>query len=143
MQAAYVLVAVGRAPVTEGIGREAASVQVQRGFIPTNARLQTNVPSRSAVGDATRLPLLAQSAWAAAAAAVGAIAQDPSRAGAYSNIADVTACHREVVSVGLTETAARAERSAMTVGTFHWHANGRARGTGTTDGFTEGLPRGP
>lgn len=130
-----VLVAVGRAPVVDDIGLEAASVQVERGFIPTNARMETSVPGLYAIGDVTKPPLLAHKAWAEAAAVVGAIARDPYVAVDYSNIPGVTYCHPEVASLGLTEAAARAEGFEITVGKFPWSANGRARGMGETDGF--------
>lgn len=132
-----VLVAVGRAPVVDGIGLETAGVRVERGFVPTNARMQTNVPGLYAIGDVTKPPLLAHKAWAEAAAVVGAIMQDPYVAVDYSNIPSVTYCHPEVASVGLTEAQAREQGYRVTVGRFPWSANGRARGMGETDGFVK------
>lgn len=108
LEAERVLVAVGRAPVIEGIGLEEAGVEVERGFVVTDARMKTNVPGIYAIGDVTKPPLLAHKAWAEAAAVVGAIAQDPYVAVDYANIPSVTYCHPEVASVGLTEEAARA-----------------------------------
>ena len=137
VEAERVLVAVGRAPVIEGIGLEEAGVVVERGFISTNARMQTNVPGLYAIGDVTKPPLLAHKAWAEAAAVVGAIMQDPYVAVDYSNIPSVTYCHPEVASVGLTEAAAREQGYRVTVGRFPWSANGRARGMGETDGFVK------
>lgn len=130
-----VLVAVGRAPVVDDIGLEAAGVRIERGFIPTNARMETNVPGLYAIGDVTKPPLFAHKAWAEAAAVVGAIARDPYVAVDYANIPGVTYCHPEVASLGLTEAAARAEGFEITVGKFPWSANGRARVMGETDGF--------
>ena len=137
VEAERVLVAVGRSPVIEGIGLEAAGVLVERGFVTTDARMQTNVPGIYAIGDVTKPPLLAHKAWAEAAAVVGAIAQDPYVAVDYSNIPSVTYCHPEVASVGLTEEAARAQGYRVTVGRFPWSANGRARAIGETDGFVK------
>ena len=135
LEAERVLVAVGRAPVIEDLGLEAAGVRVERGFVVTDDRMRTNVPGLSAIGDVTRPPLLAHKAWAEAAAVVGAIAQDPYVAVDYSNIPSVTYCHPEVASVGLTEEGARAQGFEITVGRFPWSANGRARAIGETDGF--------
>ena len=133
-----VLVAVGRAPVVEGIGLAEAGVALsERGFIPTDERMRTNVPGLYAVGDVTKPPLLAHKAWAEAAAVVGAILKDPYVAVDYSNIPSVTYCHPEVASVGLTEAAAREQGFRVTVGRFPWSANGRARGMGETDGFVK------
>ena len=132
-----VLVAVGRAPVIEGIGLEEAGVRVERGFITTDARMRTNVPGLYAIGDVTKPPLLAHKAWAEAAAVIGTIAQDQHVAVDYSNIPSVTYCHPEVASVGLTEAAAREQGFQITVGRFPWSANGRARGMGETDGFVK------
>lgn len=135
IEAERVLVAVGRAPVIEDLGLEAAGVRVERGFVVTDDRMRTNVPGLFAIGDVTRPPLLAHKAWAEAAAVVGAIAQDPYVAVDYSNIPSVTYCHPEVASVGLTEEGARAQGFEITVGRFPWSANGRARAIGETDGF--------
>ena len=135
LEAERVLVAVGRAPVIEDLGLEAAGVRVERGFVVTDDRMRTNVPGLFAIGDVTRPPLLAHKAWAEAAAVVGAIAQDPYVAVDYSNIPSVTYCHPEVASVGLTEEGARAQGFEITVGRFPWSANGRARAIGETDGF--------
>lgn len=135
LEAERVLVAVGRAPVIEEIGLEAAGVHIERGFIVTDARMRTNVPALYAIGDVTKPPLLAHKAWAEAAAVIGAIAQDAYVAVDYSNIPSVTYCHPEVASVGLTEEAARAQGFECTIGRFPWSANGRARAIGETEGF--------
>ena len=135
LEAERVLLAVGRAPVIEQLGLEEAGVNVERGFIVTDARMRTSVPELYAIGDVTKPPLLAHKAWAEAAAVIGAIAHDQYVAVDYSNIPSVTYCHPEVASVGLTEEAARAEGFEITVGRFPWSANGRARAIGETDGF--------
>jgi dihydrolipoamide dehydrogenase len=55
----------------------------------------------------------------------------------YNNIPNVTYCHPEVASVGLTEAAAREQGYDVEVGTFPWSANGRARTAGETEGFVK------
>lgn len=132
-----VLLAVGRAPVIDNIGLDAAGVQTERGFIVTDAQLRTNVDGIFAIGDVTKPPLLAHKAWAEAATAIAAITGADRPALDYTNIPSVTYCHPEVASVGLTEAAARAEGIDILVGKFPWSANGRARGMGTTDGFVK------
>lgn len=132
-----VLLAVGRAPVIDDIGLDAAGVQTERGFIVTDAQLRTNVDGIFAIGDVTKPPLLAHKAWAEAATAVAAITGEERLALDYTNIPTVTYCHPEVASVGLTETAARAQGIDVVVGKFPWSANGRARGMAVTDGFVK------
>lgn len=57
-----VLLAVGRAPVIDDIGLDAAGVQTERGFIVTDPQLRTNVDGIFAIGDVTKPPLLAHKA---------------------------------------------------------------------------------
>ncbi|MCC4907286.1 dihydrolipoyl dehydrogenase [Microbacterium sp. cx-59] len=59
LHADYLLVAVGRAPVTAGLGLEDAGVQIDRGFIVTDADLRTTAPGIWAVGDVVAGPQLA------------------------------------------------------------------------------------
>ncbi len=130
-----VLVAVGRTPVIDSIGLEAAGVEVNGGFIATDEYMRTNVPGIYAIGDVTRPPLLAHKAWAEAAVVVATITGEDRFPLDYSNIPSVTYCHPEVASVGLTEAAARERGRDVIVGKFPWSANGRARVMGATDGF--------
>jgi dihydrolipoamide dehydrogenase len=55
----------------------------------------------------------------------------------YRNIPNVTYCHPEVASVGLTEKAAKEQGVEYDVGTFPFSANGRARTAGDTEGFVK------
>jgi len=130
-----VLVAVGRAPVIDDIGLDAAGVHTERGFIVTDPQLRTNVDGIFAIGDVTKPPLLAHKAWAEAATAIAAITGEDRPALDYTNIPSVTYCHPEVASVGLTEERARTQGIDVLVGKFPWSANGRARGMGATEGF--------
>ena len=132
-----VLVAVGRAPVIDDIGLEAAGVRTERGFILTDAAMRTNVAGVYAIGDVTKPPLLAHKAWAEAAVVVATITGQERFPLDYTNIPSVTYCHPEVASVGLTEAAAREKGINVTTGKFPWSANGRARGMGATDGFVK------
>ena len=137
VSAERVLVAIGRAPIVDDIGLEAAGVRVDRGFIVTDAAMRTNVPGIYAVGDVTKPPLLAHKAWAEAAVVVATITKAERYPLDYTNIPSVTYCHPEVASVGLTEAAARQQGIDVLVGKFPWSANGRARGLGVTDGFVK------
>ena len=130
-----VLVAVGRAPVIDDIGLQAAGVESDRGFITTDTGMRTNVPGIYAIGDVTKPPLLAHKAWAEAAVVVATITGQERFPLDYANIPGVTYCHPEVASVGLTEAAALERGITVTTGKFPWSANGRARAMGATDGF--------
>lgn len=130
-----VLVAVGRAPIINDIGLEEAGVAVERGFIVTNEKLQTNVPGVYAIGDVTKPPQWAHKASHEGIAAIEVIAGKLDVHLDYGNMPGVTYCHPEVASVGLTEQAALEKGFDIETGTFPWSANGRARGIGDTEGF--------
>jgi dihydrolipoamide dehydrogenase len=132
-----VLVAVGRAPIIDDIGLEKAGVKTEKGFIPTDERMRTNVEGVYAIGDATKPPLLAHKASHEGIAAAEAIADQFQHGVDYGNIPAVTYCSPEVASVGLTEAQAREKGHDVEVGTFPWSANGRARTAGETDGFVK------
>src|SRR6185503_2757620 len=108
LQADLLLVAVGRGPTTAGLGYEEAGVTVDRGFIPTDERLRTNVPGIYAVGDLVPGLQLAHRGFAHGifvAEDVAGLHPDPV---ADAGIPRVTYCDPEVASVGLTEIQARA-----------------------------------
>jgi dihydrolipoamide dehydrogenase len=131
-----VLVAVGRAPIVDDIGLEAAGVKVERGFIRVDERLRTSAEGVYAIGDCARPPLLAHKASHEGIAVVEMIAGEGHPVD-YGNIPNVTYCHPEVASVGLTEAAAREQGHDVQVGSFPFSANGRARTAGETEGFVK------
>lgn len=135
VEAERVLVAVGRAPIIDEIGLEAAGVRVERGFIMVDDRLRTNVPGVFAIGDVVGPPMLAHKASHEGIVAVEIISGVEHARVDYSNIPGVTYCHPEVASVGLTEDAAHERGLDIETGTFPWSANGRARTAGETEGF--------
>lgn len=103
-----VLVAVGRAAVTEGIGLEEAGVGVEGGFITVDpGTMQTSVPHIYAVGDVVAgTPQLAHAGFAEAIAAITHIATGEAAPVDYRAIPIVVYTHPEVASVGLTEAQA-------------------------------------
>lgn len=132
-----VLVAVGRAPIIDDIGLDAAGVKTENGFIVTDEKLRTNVPNIYAIGDVTKPPLLAHKASHEGIAAVETIDGDEHAGVDYDNIPAVTYCHPEVASCGLTEEKAKEQGLDYEAGTFPFSANGRARTAGETDGFVK------
>jgi dihydrolipoamide dehydrogenase len=121
-----VLVAIGRVPNGAALGLEHAGVTVdERGFVPVDAQQRTNVGHIFAVGDIVGPPMLAHKAMHEAPVAAEVIAGqdvvfDP------RGIPSVAYTDPEVAWVGLTETAAAAERVPVEKAVFPWAASGRA-----------------
>lgn len=102
-----VLVAVGRGPNTAGLGFEEAGVTVDRGWVPTDERLHTNVPRVFAVGDLVPGLQLAHRGFAHGIFVAEEIAGLDPRPVVDSGIPRVTYCDPQVASVGITEPQAR------------------------------------
>ena len=132
-----VLLAVGRAPIIEDIGLEKAGVKTERGAIVVDDQCRTNVKGIFAIGDCGRVPLLAHKASHEGVAVVEGIAGVGHGGIDYNNIPNVTYCHPEVASVGLTEAQAREKGYDIEIGVFPFSANGRARTAGETEGFVK------
>ncbi|HEX2203863.1 MAG TPA: dihydrolipoyl dehydrogenase [Longimicrobium sp.] len=138
VEAERVLSAIGRAPLVEDIGLEAAGVKLtDRGFIAVDRQMRTSVEGVYAIGDVAGPPLLAHKGSHEGVACVEAIHGDPHAGIDYRNIPNCTYCHPEVASVGLTEEQAREAGHEVEVGVFPWTANGRALTAGDTDGFVK------
>jgi dihydrolipoamide dehydrogenase len=132
-----VLVAVGRAPIVEDVGLDVAGVQVERGAIVVNDELRTSADGVYAIGDVARAPLLAHKASHEGIKLVEHLAGQGHGWVDYGNIPNVTYCHPEVASCGLTEKAAKEQGLDIEVGSFPWSANGRARTAGESEGFVK------
>jgi dihydrolipoamide dehydrogenase len=101
------LVAVGRGPVTDGLGLEKVGVELDRGFVKVDGQLVTTAPHVWAVGDVAATPLqLAHVAFTEGIAVAERIAGIPVPEIDYAGIPRVTYCTPEVASVGLTEAQA-------------------------------------
>jgi dihydrolipoamide dehydrogenase len=134
-----VLVAVGRRPSGRLIGAEAAGVQVdERGFIPVDKQLRTNVGHIFAIGDVVGQPMLAHKAVHEGHVAAEAAAGKPSYFDARV-IPSVAYTDPEVAWVGATETEAKAAGVKYGKGTFPWAASGRALSLGRGEGMTKLL----
>jgi dihydrolipoamide dehydrogenase len=142
-----VLQAVGRTPNGKKIAADKAGVAVtDRGFIPVNIQMRTNVPNIFAIGDIVGQPMLAHKAvheaHVAAEVAVGELKGDAELAKAAFNarvIPSVAYTDPEVAWVGLTEDQAKAQGIAVKKGLFPWSASGRAIANGRDEGFTKLL----
>lgn len=101
------LVAVGRGPVTDGLGLDAAGVEIDRGFVKVDEQLQTTAAHVWAIGDVAATPLqLAHVSFTEGYAVAERIAGTPVPEIEYTGIPRVTYCSPEVASVGLTEAQA-------------------------------------
>ncbi len=134
-----VLVAVGRTPNGKQINAQVAGVEVdERGFIPVDAHMRTNVPNIYAIGDVVGQPMLAHKATHEAKVAAEVIAGLPARFDPMA-IPSVAYTDPEVAWMGLTETEAKAKGMEYEKGVFPWAASGRALGIGRDEGLTKLL----
>ena len=137
LEAEKCLVAIGRAPRTEGIGLEKLpNIKAERGFIHTDEYMQTGEPGVYAIGDIVAgLPQLAHSGAMAGILAVTHIAGKPAQRIKKNLIPGATYCHPEIGSVGLTEAKAKEKGHQVKVGKFPFTANSRASIVGQHEGF--------
>jgi len=134
-----VLVAVGRTPNGKRIGAENAGVEVdERGFIPVDRHMRTNVPHIFAIGDVVGNPMLAHKATHEAKVAAEVIAGLPALFDPMT-IPSVAYTDPEVAWMGLTETEAKEKGIPYEKAVFPWAASGRAIGVGRDEGFTKLL----
>ncbi|MGV9862248.1 dihydrolipoyl dehydrogenase [Rhodococcus koreensis] len=133
LEAEYVLVAVGRRPMTDDLGLDVAGVDTDRGWVVTDERLRTSAEGVYAVGDVVRGLQLAHRGFAHGvfvAEEIAGLAPEPV---IDSSIPRVTYSDPELASVGLTETAARAKYGDdVTSYEYNLAGNGRSQILGTT-----------
>ena len=132
-----VLVSVGRAPNGGKIGADKAGVSVtDRGFIPVDRQMRSNVPHIFAIGDLVGNPMLAHKATHEGKLAAEVIAGEKKEWVARV-IPSVAYTDPEIAWVGVTENEAKEKDLKVGVGKFPWAASGRAIGLGRTEGFTK------
>jgi dihydrolipoamide dehydrogenase len=132
-----VLVAVGRSPNGKKIGAEKAGVQVtDRGFIPADHQMRTNVQHIFAIGDIVGNPMLAHKATHEGKLAAE-VASGEKKEWVARVVPSVAYTNPEIAWVGVTETEAKAKGLKVGVAKFPWAASGRAIGIGRTEGFTK------
>jgi dihydrolipoamide dehydrogenase len=134
-----ILMAVGRRPNGREIKAEAAGVTVnERGYIPVDKQLRTNVAHIHAIGDICGEPMLAHKASHEGKIAAEVIAGHPAYFDART-IPSVAYTDPEISWMGLTETQAQAEGREYEKAVFPWAASGRALASGREDGMTKLL----
>ena len=135
-----VLQAVGRVPNGKRIAADKAGVIVgDRGFIPVDVQMRTNVPHIFAIGDIVGQPMLAHKAVHEAHVAAEVASGDSKAQFDARVIPSVAYTDPEVAWVGLTEDEAKAQGIAVKKGLFPWTASGRAIANGRDEGFTKLL----
>ncbi len=129
-----VLVSAGRAPNTRDIGLDAVGIKTdKRGFIETNERLQTSVPSVFAIGDCIGGAMLAHKASEEGIAVVEFLTKGVGHVN-YETIPAIVYTHPEIASVGKTEQQLKEAGVSYKKGTCPFGANGRARAMGSAEG---------
>jgi dihydrolipoamide dehydrogenase len=127
LQAECVLVAVGRGANSSGFGFEEQGITVDRGWVPTDERLQTNVPGVYALGDLVPGLQLAHRGFAHGIFVAEEIAGLEPLPVVDSGIPRVTYCNPEVASVGLTEAQARERYGEIETYEYNLAGNGRSK----------------
>jgi dihydrolipoamide dehydrogenase len=136
VSAEKVLIAVGRRPLTENIGLEKTKAKVERGYVHTNAFLETDEPKLYAIGDIVAgLPQLAHAASMEGIIAVGRMAGKEVQPFDRKRCPNATYCEPQIGSVGLTEKQAREAGFQVKTGKFPFIANSKATILGMHEGF--------
>ena len=136
ISAEKVLIAVGRRPLTENIGLEKTKAKVERGFVHTNAYLETAEPHLYAIGDiVVGLPQLAHAASMEGIIAVGRMAGKDVQPFDRKRCPNCTYCEPQIGSIGLTEKQAREAGYEVKTGKFPFIGNSKATILGMHEGF--------
>jgi dihydrolipoyl dehydrogenase len=136
-KAEKILMAVGRKPLSEGLGLEALGVATEKGYILADGFMRTNVPGIYAIGDVVPTAQLAHVASAEGVVAVEHMAGRETRPLNYDQVPGCTYCSPEIGSIGLTEAKARERGYDVAVGKFPFSAIGKARIINETGGFVK------
>jgi dihydrolipoyl dehydrogenase len=133
-----ILVAVGRRPLTDGIGLEQIDgVELERGYVKVDEFMRTGVPHLYAIGDMVPGFALAHVASHEAVVAVETIAGRDPEPVRMDLMPRVTFCRPQIGSVGMTEAEAREAGHEVKVGSFPFRALGKATIVGEIDGFAK------
>jgi len=138
LEAEMLLVAVGRGPVTEGIGLDSVGLETEKGYLKTDEYMRTSAEGVYAIGDVvTATPWLAHKASAEGILAVEHMAGAEARPLDYEKVPSVVYTDPEVGSVGITEAEAKKRGYDVAVGKFPFTASGKAAIEGKTGGFVK------
>jgi dihydrolipoyl dehydrogenase len=127
IDAEMLLVAVGRGPVSQGLGYEEAGVATDRGFVKVDGYCQTNVPTISAVGDLIPTPQLAHVGFGEGILVAERLAGQSVVPIDYFGVPRVTYSEPEVASVGMTEAQAAEKYGADSIRTLTYDLAGNGK----------------
>jgi dihydrolipoamide dehydrogenase len=126
LDAELLLVAVGRGPVSAGLGYEEAGVAMERGYVKVDEYCRTSVPTISAVGDLIATPQLAHVGFAEGIMVAERISDLAVTPIDYDGVPRITYSEPEVASVGITSAQAAERRLQVTEFSYPLGANGRS-----------------
>jgi dihydrolipoamide dehydrogenase len=126
-EADLLLVAIGRGPVSEGLGYAEVGVEMDRGYVKVDALCQTNIPTISAVGDLIPTLQLAHVGFGEGILVAERLAGLPVVPIDYDGVPRVTYSEPEVASVGLTEAAAKERHGAEEIETLVYDLAGNGK----------------
>ncbi|MGI9038344.1 MAG: dihydrolipoyl dehydrogenase [Gemmatimonadota bacterium] len=132
-----VLMAVGRAPMTENLGLADAGIEMNGPWVKINEWCETSAPGIYAIGDVAGEPMLAHKGsheGIVAAERIAGVAHHPMR---YDNIPSVGYCHPEIATIGMTEAEAKEAGHEVKVGKYPLTSHGRALTAAHNDGFVK------
>ncbi len=133
-----VIVSIGRAPRTVGVGLEAIGVALDdHGYVEVDGEMRTNVPGVYAVGDVVPTPQLAHVGFAEAIVAIKSILGEPVKPIEYDKVPWGIYCHPEVAYAGLTEEQARERGHDVVTSVHRFVGNSRALIIGEPDGIVK------
>ncbi len=130
-----VIVSVGRAPRTEGVGIEGSGIELDRDYVVVDDHMRTTMPGVFAVGDVVATPALAHVAFAEAIVAIHTILGETATPVAYDKVPWGIYCHPEVAFCGLTEEEARNRGYDVVTKIARYAGNSRAIIIGEPDGL--------
>jgi len=131
-----VLMAVGRAPMTENMGLEKSKAKMERGYIHVGPYMETAEPRLYAIGDiVVGLPQLAHAASMEGITCVAKITSHPMPPVERTRVPNATYCEPQIASIGLTERAAREAGYSVKIGKFPFAGNSKATILGHHEGF--------
>jgi dihydrolipoamide dehydrogenase len=142
VECSHLLVAVGRGPVTAGVGLENTKAVVDRGFVGVDAFLATAEPGLYAIGDIVRTPMLAHVASDEGIVAAEHAARELGKDAHphpinYDRVPSVTYCDPEVGCIGLTEAQAKERGYDVQIGAFPFMPLAKANIIGEPHGFVK------
>jgi dihydrolipoamide dehydrogenase len=136
IEAELLLVAVGRGPVSSGLGYEEAGVTLDRGYVVVDSYCRTSVPGVYAVGDLIPTLQLAHVGFAEGILVAEHVAGLSPQPVDYDGVPRVTYSEPEVASVGITSATAKARGLDVTTVTYDLAGNGKSQILGTSGAVT-------